>query len=276
MKYIFCFFLVISGINSFAQIDLDSVARSIEEEAKMLYRSEMASWYGTDLFVEKYAQKRSLAGGYFSYTNADKTTCVFFSKEELPKIIASFTFDETFNVHTAIVSGDERELTKLEKDIFSVRKAAFDLVNSDTLFKVYQNTNLNLIPVVYNGEKRVYILSGASVTGLVVLGNDYLISFNNENKIANYRTLHKNIIKFNYYKKEKPDDEEEVIAAHTHLPETGDFILATDICTIMLYSKFAKWKQHFVISENYVSMWDCKKNKLTIITREAWDKINKN
>lgn len=276
MKHILGLMLLFPFSTAFAQIDLDSVAKKIEEEAMILYRSEMASWYGTDLFVEKYPQKRENTGGYFSYTHSDKTTCIFFSNEKSPKVIASFTFDDSFSSNTAIVNGEDRPFTADEQNIYTIRKAAYDLVNSDTLFKVYSNTRLNLIPVIYKGEKRVYILSGPNVTNLVVLGNDYLIQFNDNNEVKSYRTLHKNIIKMNYYRKEKPDEDDEAMTVHSHLPETGDFILPTDVCTIMLYSKLAKWKQHYVITENYVSIWDCKKNKLTIITKEAWDKIYKN
>lgn len=62
--------------------------------------------------------------------------------------------------------------------------------------------------------------------------------------------------------------------AHTHLPETGEFMTATDICTLMLYAKFAGWEQHFVVSAHYMNIWDCKNNRLVAITKEAMDKIN--
>ena len=62
---------------------------------------------------------------------------------------------------------------------------------------------------------------------------------------------------------------------HTHLPETGDYITATDICTLLLYEKFAKWKQHVVISEDHVCMWDCKTDQLVTLTKKAWDRIYK-
>ncbi|MEQ1800161.1 MAG: hypothetical protein ABL872_19550, partial [Lacibacter sp.] len=74
----------------------------------------------------------------------------------------------------------------------------------------------------------------------------------------------------------KTEDGNEVVGAmHSHLPETGDFITPTDICTLMLYGKFAKWKQHTVISKNYISIWNCETNQLTTITKEVMDKINK-
>ena len=41
---------------------------------------------------------------------------------------------------------------------------------------------------------------------------------------------------------------------HNHQEETGDFITATDICTLMLYEKFAKWKNHIVVSKKYMSI----------------------
>ena len=43
----------------------------------------------------------------------------------------------------------------------------------------------------------------------------------------------------------------------------------------MLYEKFAKWKQHIVVSEEFVSMWNCDTDTIFVITRKAWDKIAK-
>ena len=62
---------------------------------------------------------------------------------------------------------------------------------------------------------------------------------------------------------------------HSHLPETGDFITATDICTLMLYEKFTKWKQHKVVSKNYLNIWNCLTDQLTVISMATIDKINK-
>lgn len=47
----------------------------------------------------------------------------------------------------------------------------------------------------------------------------------------------------------------------------------TDVCTLMLYQKLTKWKQHIVLSGNYVSIWDSNRQSLTAITKEAWNKI---
>ena len=32
-------------------------------------------------------------------------------------------------------------------------------------------------------------------------------------------------------------------------------------------------KEHFVVSEKYVSVWDCEKDTLNVMTREAFEKM---
>ncbi len=99
-------------------------------------------------------------------------------------------------------------------------------MRSDTLFQIYENTNLNLI-LISNGEKKVYILTGPQQSGVVIFGNDYLVTFDKANKLIGKKRLHKNIIPLPY---EGTDDEKKTEGTvHSHLPETGDFITATDI-----------------------------------------------
>ena len=86
--------------------------------------------------------------------------------------------------------------------------------------------------------------------------------------------MHKNIIAINYGGKEEEGKEIEG-TIHSHLPETGDFITATDICTLMLYEKFAKWKQHNVISKKYLNIWNCLTDQLVVIPMETIHKIDK-
>jgi hypothetical protein len=78
-----------------------------------------------------------------------------------------------------------------------------------------------------------------------------------------------------YYGGKEEKDKQSFGAMHSHLPETGQFMTATDICTLMLYEKFAKWQQHIVISEKYMNIWNCITDQLTVIPRDVVDKINK-
>jgi hypothetical protein len=139
------------------------------------------------------------------------------------------------------------------------------------LYKSYKNTNFNTIPLIGEKESKVYILTGPQNSGVVIIGNDYVLNFNEKDSLISQKKIHKSIIPLEY----GDNNKEEVATMHTHLPETGDFITATDVCTLMLYGKYTKWQSHYVISKNYYSMWDFSKNGFVILTKEVFEKIAK-
>lgn len=253
---------------------LDREINAIVKEGKRLYRSEMASWYGTDLFVEAFKDHQRI-GGYFSYTENDISKCIFYSREDHPKVIGTISFDSTYNVKTAKVDLNERDFTERESDLYFIRYRAMDEMRHDTLFKIYKNSNLNTIPLIDGNERKVYVLSGTSVNGLVIFGNDYLLTFDDKNNLTSKRALHNNAIFVEYGKSEK-QDKIELGSIHSHLPSTGDLMTATDICTLMLYEKLTGWRQHTVISEKYMSVWNCETNELHVVPMDVVKKIDKN
>lgn len=64
-KLLFLFVCSFLTVISFGQNKVEKEASAIVYEGKMLYYSEMASWYGTDIFLEKCSSQRVNAGGYF-------------------------------------------------------------------------------------------------------------------------------------------------------------------------------------------------------------------
>jgi hypothetical protein len=224
--------------------------------------------------LEKYS-KRDNIRGYFSYVDGVNAKCVFYSKEKEPKVIGTINFDSTYNVKTAIADLTERDFTDFENQLYQLRKISLEEITSDTsLFKHYENTELNLIPLINSNERKVYVLTGPQQNGVVLIGNDYLLTFDENNHLLTKKRLHQNLIPIYYGEQEKNGQQVEG-AMHSHLPQTGDFITATDICTLMLYEKFAKWKTHQVVSQKYLNIWNCETNQLTVIPMDTIDKINK-
>jgi len=264
--------LIICFSSVFAQRErLDQITDSIKSEGYALYRSEWASWYGTDIFLYKCAAKKLLSGGYFSYETERALTNIFFSKGDNPMVLASITFAKDFNPGNYKLDTIPRKFDKIEQNYYALRAAARERMSSDTIFKYFNNTNLNIVPLIEKDIKRVYILTGPQVNGVVIFGNDYLVDFNDKNEITSIKKLHRNIISM----KAKADTGSAITTTyHTHLPVSGDFMSATDICTLLLYQKLTTWKQHYVVSKNYFSIWDCDKNQFLIMTREAMERIN--
>lgn len=265
MKIKTYFFIILFGFNCLGQSKIDKETSAILEEGKMLYKSEMASWYGSDIFMEKYSEKEKI-GGYLSYTENEISTCIFFSKGENSKVLGTINFDDTFKIETAKTDLVERELSKNEFALYKIRTEALRIINSDTLYKTYKNSNLNLIPVITNKEKKVFVLTGPKSNGVMLFGNDYLLTFDKNDKLINQKRLHNSLIPIEFGGKNEIEG-----TIHSHVLD--DLITSTDICTLLLYGKFANIKTHYVMSKKYVSIWDCKKETLIVMTREAFEKI---
>ena len=262
--------LILSSLCSFGQSKIEKLKNHVLNEGLLLYESEKASWHGSDLFLEKFIDRLKV-GGYFSYTDGNNPKCIFVSKEDSNKVIGTVTFDKTFDLNNATTDLTERQLTDIEKEYFFLREKAFDRISNDTIFKHYKNTSYNVVPLISGKEKKVYVLTASTQNGKVVIGNDYLIEFNKKGEVKKTSRLHKGILSFEYGDKEK----QMVSAMHSHLPEYNEIITPTDICTTMLYQDYTKWENHTVLSKEYVSIWDCEKNELIILTREAWEKTAK-
>jgi len=256
----------------FAQREqLDQITDSIANEGKTLYRSEWASWYGTDVFLGKCKNKSALAGGYFSYETQDSLVNIFFTKGKSPSVLARIYFGKELNSNSYRLDTLSHELTKIERHYYDTRSAVSNRITTDTTFKYFKNTNFNIVPLIQKDVRRAYVLTGTNATGVVIFGNDYLINFDKNNNITSVKKLHKNIMPA-YPKADT--SKIQVGSMHTHLPESGEFMTATDICTLMLNEKFTDWKTYYTISKNYISIWDCEKNDLVILTMEAWKRIN--
>lgn len=261
--------LLLFPVTVFAQ--QTDAEKDVVEEGRALYRSEMASWHGTDLFLEQFAHHRANIGGYFSYPDGELTRCVFYDKQAEPEILAAIAFDQTFDIKTAAVDSTRKAFSETETTLYAIRQAALAEIRNDTLFKSYSNTSLNIIPLVWKSERKVYVLTGPQVTGVVIFGNDYLLTFDDENRVSGKKMLHANIIPIEY----DEDAKNGQTVMHSHLPATGDLITATDICTLMLYEKYAGWESHIVVSEKFVNIWTCETNSLAVIPRDDFEKIAK-
>jgi hypothetical protein len=139
--------------------DLKQIADSIKTEGEMLYRSEWASGHSTQIFTSGFGQKKLLSGGYFSYETQTGMTTTFFSKDEYPVVIATVKFDHGLDSSQYNIDTTTRKFTENEKEFYTIRSRAAQAILNDSLFKFYQNTSLNLVPIIKNGVKKVYVIT---------------------------------------------------------------------------------------------------------------------
>ncbi|MCS3737398.1 hypothetical protein [Mucilaginibacter dorajii] len=250
---------------------LRQIADSINAEGEMLYRSEWASGHSTQIFASSFGRKKLLSGGYFSYETKKEMTTIFFSKNEGPVVLATVKFDHGLDSSKYSIDTTTRKFTENEKEFYTIRSKAAQAVLNDTLFKFYEHTSLNLVPIIKNGTKKVYVITAQTAPDEILLGNDYLINFDKDNGIIRKTKLHNNLIPLGTGGKEAIK-----ASSHQHLGETSPFITATDICAFKLWKAKTTWVISFVVSVGYVSAWHFRDEFLEILTQDEWQKIMKN
>lgn len=240
-------------------------------EGKLLFRLEKASWNGTDDFLARFPEKRNLIGGYLSYeSDKHEIMTIFFGRENNDSLLVRYQFDSIPNAPIEIDTVDLK-ITSLEKNLIEIRQDAIQRIsnNSENFFTFYENTALNLIPLITDKKKRVFILTGTQVSNVVIIGNDYLLEYDKKNRLKNKTQIHKSLLQFPY----KSDNPENKMESTYHSHVVSDYINSTDICTLLLYKDYVEWTKHFVMSNKYVSIFDLEKENLAIMKRKAWEKI---
>ncbi len=246
----------------------------ILNEGKLLFRIEKGSWYGTDDMLARFKTKKDSIGGYLSYETAEhKINTIFFSRFDSDKILIRYEFDSIPKPEPIEIDTLNSKATALEKSLISIRQDAKDKAysnNEDKFFSFYKKTSLNFIPVINDTERNVFVLTGTQVSGIVIIGNDYKLTYNKKNKFKKKEKIHNSILQFPYTSKDK--DNPTVSTFHSHV--ITEYISSTDICTLLLYKNYVEWNQHIVLSEKEVSIFDLEKESLFTMKRKAWEKIN--
>jgi len=273
-KWLLGLCLLLSSFGAAAQKDIGKVRQEILDEAYELYYRESASWHATDILQAKHEDLFADLGGYLSYKDEGQYATIFWSKTNPDTIRLKLTFADPKDP-TSATSEQDLKASPQEKDLIGLRIAAKEIVNanSDKFFKFYSGSSLNIIPIIDGKTRKVVILCGPSVNGVIIFGNDYEMSFDTKNKLIKKRKLHSSLIDLDI---NPPSGEKrENIAYHTHIKKHSPFITPTDICTLLLYAPYLDWRQHYVTSKKYVSIWDIEEQALIIMSSKAFKKIGK-
>lgn len=271
MQKLILIILLVSSLPIYSQ---NKETNAIMNEGRLLFRLELGSWYGTDDALARFRTKRDSIGGYLSYVTSDnKISTIFFSRFDANNILIRYEFDSLPKPEVFTIDTIDHKASDLEKSLISIRIDAADRAfsNSDNFFTFYKESTFNFIPVISGKEKNVFILTGPQVSGVVLIGNDYKLSYDKNNDFIKEEKIHNSLLQIPY--STGKEDAPTVATIHTHL--VTEYISSTDICTLLLYKNFVEWNQHIVMSENQVSIFDLKKETLFTMKRKAWDKIYK-
>jgi hypothetical protein len=269
-KIILLLLFIFSGSIAYSQ---NKKTEKILEEGKLLFRLEKGSWYGTDDMLARFENKIDSIGGYLSYEDDEsKINTIFFSRYNSNNILVRYSFDSLPKVEPIKIDTLNNVASELEKSLILIREDAKERAskNENKFFMFYDKTAMNFIPVINGEERNVFVLTGPQVGGVVLIGNDYKLSYDKNNKLDKKMKVHNTLLEFPYNSggKENPT----VRTFHSHV--VTEYISSTDICTLLLYKNYVEWKQHIVMSKKEVSIFDLEKESLFTMKRKAWEKIS--
>ena len=271
------FFICVHAQTKPQPIDLAKKDAEIVAEGKRLYYLQMATTLGLESFLELPDDVVKTALGYFAYQDGRFYKCVFFNNLGDAQIVSTISFDSSFNKKRTAINTTLRPMTETEKNLYFMRERSLDEIKKDTaFFKLYTNTSTIILPLIYNNERRVFVLTKSDDPASVVFGNDYVLDFDRTNYVSAKKAIHNDIVIIDCVPKNSEEDEDLSAIMHKHEGESGEFITATDVCALLINEKKAGWLHHVVKSQNYVSVWFCDTDELETMPMKKWNKYNKN
>ncbi len=171
-------------------------------------------------------------------------------------------FDSTYNLDNVLIDSMRRPLTEKELRYYNISKATLELIRRDTFFRIERNSNLNVIAVPDGKINKAYVVTGTNQNFMLPIGNDYLLQYDSEYRVATKERLH------NSYLPLLCDEKVGTRGYHTHMDGKNPFMTPTDICSLLLYHSACNFKEYVVVSSKYFSIWDTEKRKLSILTDE--------
>jgi proteasome lid subunit RPN8/RPN11 len=249
-------------------------SEKILAEGKLLFRLEKGSWYATDDMLSRFKSKKDSVGGYLSYeTAANKINTIFFDRFDEGKILIRYQFDSMPEPKPIKIDLLTQKATALEKSLIAIRQDAKVRAysNKDNFFRFYENTAFNFIPVINKDGRNVYVLTGPQGSGEVLIGNDYKLYYNEKNEFVKEEKIHNSLLRFPYTSGDKKNPA--VTTYHSHV--VTPYISSTDICTLLLYKDYVEWKQHLVVSQKDVSIFNLEKESLVTMKIKDWKKKNR-
>lgn len=271
MKFILILiFSILSSSYSFAQ---NRKTDQILAEGKLLYKLEKASWHSSDDYLFRFPFQRDSVGGYISYSGVDnKINTIFFNRFNPDQVLVHYYYGENPEVKPLKINDQKRKATKNEEDLIALYMDARKnlMENSDSFFNFYPDTSFNIIPLIQDRKKQVFLITATEVSGMLILGNDYILDYNNRNNLRNKSKIHNSILHF----PATSSEDEKMIQTTYHSHVVTEYISSTDICTLLLYRDHVEWKKHIVVSENQVSIFDMELETLNTMKTKDWEKLN--
>ncbi len=238
------------------------------DEGKLLYRLEAAGWRATDRMIVNQGARRDSVGGYVAFADGENLRVITYSRYDSSKVMSVFVMNREFDEGSMLVDNITRKAQPREQALIDLRIRALRDVAFDTthFFKHYRNTHFNLIPIIDDTSRRVYVMTTIEQGVVMPIGNDYLLRYSPTLQLVERKKLHQSFIPIDLLHQDTLSNDPD-LTWHKHADAGDPLPTATDICALLLYTKNAAWHKHGIITSQWYMLFDRTANTFDFLPR---------
>lgn len=237
-KILFLAVALFIGISSMAQEwpsrlpsldEMNKINDSICQEARMLYRYELAGWNSSDLFFDN-CRNQNRASGSITLLDGDTLRVVYFDKNAM-EVLYDYRISITSGEATtkdSVRPMDDKETSHLQRIMVLMDKIMTEDIKIANVPKDVASFNHDIIRI-NDSITRVYFIMGALQPRMIPFGNDFSVDFNNANEVVAKRSYHHSFCPVTWEEGNPPVS---ITHSHTH---DNPYMSPTDVCTFLLY-----------------------------------------
>lgn len=238
------------------------------DEGRMLYQLEAAGWRATDRMIMNQGARRDSVGGYVAFKDGENLRVITYNKFDSSVVMSVFVMNRELDEGSMIVDNVSRKAQPREQVLINLRIRALRDVAFDTthFYKHYRNTHFNLIPIIDDTSRRVYVMTTIEQGVVMPIGNDYLLKYSPSLTLVERKKLHQSFIPIDLLHQDTLSNDPD-LTWHRHADGGDPLPTATDICALLLYTKNAAWHKHGIITSQWYMLFDRTANSFDFLPR---------
>lgn len=257
-----------------SQVISETQKKEILDEGIEIYKLYLSSQLATEVVLNNLNTKRRMEiSDFLSYNSEGNYKAIYWKNLGKKALIyETVTFDKNINKNSLKHISDERLPTAYEFTLIKVKERVLqEMLSEPDFFKPKENESYHFIFHLTKSRKlKVYVLTIFEADEYIYLGKDYLITFKPNGKLITKEKFHSNSIKIpiNIIVDESAKLQG---TKHLHADENSPFINPTDICLLLINAHIVNWNKHYVMSQEYVSIFDIRTKKLNVLPRSFFE-----
>lgn len=244
--------------------------QAVINEGTTLYQLEQAAWRATDRMILNQGKRRDSVGGYVAFKDGENVRVITYNRYDSSTVMSVFVFNREIDEGSMLVDNVSRKAQPREQALIDLRMRAVRDVAFDTshFYKHYRNTHYNVVPIIDDTSRRVYVMTTIEQGVVMPIGNDYLLRYTPSLELVERRRLHQSFLPIELQKVDTASKDPD-LTWHRHAENGDPLPTATDVCALLLYTKNPIWHKHGIITSAWYTLFDCRTRTFEFLPRSA-------